>query len=360
MGLDSVSGRLSQRRLQFLIYIVRMIRKAYRINPGNIAHLKPSEEELPEPGQGEVQIAVKCIGLNFADLYTVWGMYKAAPTENFIPGLEYSGIISAIGEGVDGWKIGDRIMGITRFGAYTTAINIEAHYITRVPDDWSFEEGASFVVQALTAYYGMVDLGRLERGETVLIHSAAGGVGLQANRIAKRMGAFTIGSVGSDRKVDKLKEEGYDRWIVRSDNFANDLRDALGDRELNVVMECIGGKILKEGFRALTAQGRMIVYGNASFTTAGDAPNKLKMLWRYLRRPKIDPLILPNTNKMICGFNLIWLYPQIERFHGILQALSDLQLPAPLVGETYPFDALADAVRKLQSGQTMGKVVVQV
>lgn len=330
------------------------------MNPGSIGNMHVSEEELPDPTAGEAQVSIKAIGLNFADLFTVWGMYKAAPDKDFIPGLEYSGVVSKVGPGVTSVKEGDRVMGITRFGAYTDALNIDARYLVEVPDSWSFSHGAAFLVQALTAYYGMVDLGRLQKGETVLIHSAAGGVGIQANRIAKKFDAYTIGSVGSDHKLKLLEEEGYNEGIVRSNDFRQDLRNALGDRRLDVIMECIGGKILMDSFKELGLMGRMVVYGSASFTTPGDKPNKIKMLIRWLKRPKIDPMLLPNSNKTVVGFNLIWLYPQIEKYYRIVNELKDLALPEPIIGETYAFEELPQAIRKLQSGMTVGKVVVKV
>ncbi len=106
--------------------------------------------------------------------------------------------------------------------------------------------------------------------------------------------------------------------------------------------------------------GRMIVYGSASFTTPGDKPNKLKMLMRYLKRPKIDPLRLPKSNKSIIGFNLIWLYEEVNKYHRIVSELNDLHLPPPIVGSEFDFDGLPDAIRALQSGKTIGKVVVTV
>ena len=337
-----------------------MERRAYRIDPGSIGNMQFKTEEIAEPAAGEVQVDIKAVGLNFADLYTVWGMYKAAPNKDFIPGLEYSGVVDKVGPGVMSLKEGDRVMGITRFGAYCDRLNIDARYLVAIPAEWSFIEGAAFLVQALTAYYGMVDLGRLERGETVLIHSAAGGVGIQANRIAKKFDAYTIGTVGSSHKLKVLEAEGYDKGIVRSDNFRSDLRIALGDRRLDVIMECIGGKILMDSFKELGLMGRMVVYGSASFTTHGDKPNKLSMLIKYLKRPKIDPMKLPNSNKTVVGFNLIWLYSQVEKYDRIVNELNDLALPAPIIGETYPFESLPEAIRKLQSGMTVGKVVVEV
>jgi len=335
-------------------------RRVYRIQAGSIDNLKISTETLAPPEDHEVQIAVQCIGLNFADLYSIWGMYKAAPKVDFVPGLEYAGVIKVVGVNVLNWKPGDRVMGVTRFGAYAEYLNIDARYITPIPENWSFEEGAGFLVQAITAYYALVDLARMQAGENVLIHSAAGGVGLQANRIAKKLGAYTIGSVGSDAKVKLLQSEGYDAWIVRSKGFRKELERALGDRPLNIIMECIGGDILMDGFRTLAPEGRMIIYGSASFTTHGDKPNKLKMIVLYLRRPKLDPLLLPNSNKAVIGFNLIWLYHQAEKFSRVVNDLMTLGLPAPHVGMTFDFEELPDAIKALQSGRTMGKVVVRV
>ena len=100
-------------------------------------------------------------------------------------------------------------------------------------------------------------------------------------------------------------------------NAANDLKAALNGRRLDIIMECIGGKVLMDGFKELGVEGRMIIYGSASFTTPGDRPNKLSMLLKYLKRPKIDPLRLPNSNKSLMGFNLIWLYAQTEKFNRI-------------------------------------------
>jgi len=251
-------------------------------------------------------------------------------------------------------------MGVTRFGAYTTHLNIEEAYVIPIPDGWTDEEASGYLVQVLTAYYGLTYLGRLEKEETVLIHSAAGGVGILANRIAKKYGAFTIGTVGSAAKVDFCKKEGYDRVIVRSDNFGNDLKKALGERKLNVVMECIGGKIFKEGFKQMTEQGRMVIYGAAQYASPGKRPNYLKAAWMFLNRPKIDAQGLAEENKTVSGFNLIYLYEKSELLHQLLRELKDLNLEKPHVGHVINFDKMIDAIQLFQTGKTIGKVVVKV
>ncbi|MEL6852173.1 MAG: zinc-binding dehydrogenase, partial [Bacteroidota bacterium] len=152
-------------------------------------------------------------------------------------------------------------------------------------------------VQVLTAYYALRPLGDLQQGQTVLVHSAAGGVGLWANRIAQKWGAFTIGSVGRAEKLPLLEKEGYNRGIVRGKDFAEKLDQALDGRELDIVLECIGGKILRQSFEAMAPMGRLIAYGSAQYASRGKRPNYLKLLYYYLQRPKLDIQNTINLNK---------------------------------------------------------------
>ncbi|MEO0733034.1 MAG: alcohol dehydrogenase catalytic domain-containing protein, partial [Bacteroidota bacterium] len=203
-------------------------RRAYQLKAGSLANLKLVEAPLPPPAPGEVTVAVGAIGLNFADVFAIWGLYGATPPGVFTPGLEYAGTITAVGADVDAVTVGQRVMGVTRFGGYTTALNIDHRYVLPLPATWTLAEGAAYLVQALTAYYGLVRLGDLQAGQTVLIHSAAGGVGTFAGRIARQLGAHTIGTVGSAAKIDYLRAEGYDAWIVRDKKrFRTDLQRTL-------------------------------------------------------------------------------------------------------------------------------------
>jgi alcohol dehydrogenase len=286
------------------------------------------------------------------------GLYSATPKGPFIPGLEYAGEVVAIGAGVNKWQVGNKVMGVTRFGAYTSYLNIDARYIFPLPQSWSFEEGAGFMVQVLTAYYALVPLGALQSGQTVLIHSAAGGVGLQANRIAQKLGAYTVGVVGNVSKFDLLKKEGYNGAVVRTDNFQQDVRQALQGRELNLVLEAAGGKYFTWSYQLLAAQGRLITYGSAGFTPQRVKPDYPRLIWQYLRRPKIDPLKMTRENKSVMGFNLIWIYDKAELMHQLMQEINALSLPAPHIGHTFAFKELPQALRLFQIGGTTGKLVV--
>ncbi|MBC5991428.1 synaptic vesicle VAT-1 family membrane protein [Pontibacter cellulosilyticus] len=337
-------------------------RQVYRmLKAGSINDLRLQTEALEDPNADEVCVRVKAIGLNFADIFALQGLYSATPKGPFIPGLEFSGEVLAIGESVTEWKLGDRVMGVTKFGGYTSHINIDHRYIIPLPDNWTYEEGAGFLVQGLTAYYALTTLGNLQPNMAVLIHSAAGGVGILANRICKKFGAYTIGTVGRAGKVDFLrKEEAYDAIILRDGDFYEKLIDKLHGRPLCLIMECIGGKILKQGWKALAPMGRMVVYGNASFTSHGAKPNYPKLIWKWLKRPKIDPLRLPTENKSLMGFNLIYLYEQTEMMHRLLAGLMQLQLRPQHVGHVFPFEQMHEAIRLFQQGKTVGKVVVTV
>lgn len=186
---------------------------------GNIASLILRKDRLQPPAPGEARIAVKAVGLNFADVFTTLGLYAAAPKTEVIPGLEFSGVVEELGPDVpdrdgsetattsqstNGLKVGDRVMGVTRFGAFADKLNAQVHLLQTIPPGWSLQHGAAFLVQGLTAMYGLRNQGNLRRRQTVLIHSAAGGCGQFAMDICHAFGATPIATVGTPAKIDYL------------------------------------------------------------------------------------------------------------------------------------------------------------
>jgi alcohol dehydrogenase len=327
---------------------------------GSLKNLRLQQQTLSFPAPNEVTIAVEAIGLNYADIFAIKGLYSATPKGTFVPGLEYAGQVVQVGETVKHLRVGDKIMGVTRFGAYTTHLNVDARYVIALPQGWSFAQGAAFPVQVLTAYYALVPLANLQKGQTVLIHSGAGGVGILANRIAKRLGAYTIGVVGSASKLKVLQKEGYDGIVLRSAQFKAHVEKALQGRELNIVLETTGSKYFYWSYDLLAPQGRLITYGSAHFTTQGDRPNYLKLLWRYLFRPRLSPLKMIPQNKSLMAFNLIWLYEKTDLMRQLLDEIHALELPPPFIGHIFPFEELPQAVKLFQKGQTVGKIIVEV
>lgn len=337
-----------------------MKRKSYKVYKAkSLKNILLEGDSLSSPLPNEVSIAVKAIGLNYADLFAIMGLYSATPKGTFVPGLEFSGEVIHVGSLIKSLKPGDKVMGVTKFGAYATHLNIDERYIVPLPDNWTWEEGAAFPVQVLTAYYALFTLGNLKPGQTVLIHSAAGGVGLLANRIAKKFDAYTIGVVGRKEKLEKLKEEGYDEGIVRSSKFKGDLRKALKGRDLHLVLEATGDKYFTWSYEMLASQGRLVAYGSAQFTPTGPSPNFISLAWKYVFRPRINPLSMITANKSVMAFNLIWLYEKAGLFHELMEEIMKLQLSPPFVGHVFPFEELPKALDLFKSGKTMGKVIVK-
>jgi NADPH:quinone reductase-like Zn-dependent oxidoreductase len=323
---------------------------------GSLKNLKLKSSELPVVPDGRVLVEVKSVGLNYADIFAILGLYSATPKEAFIPGLEFSGDV--LESKHPDFKIGQKIIGVTRFGGYDSHIVADPYYLMPLPSGWTYEQGAAFPVQTLTAYYALRTLGDLQQRQTVLIHSAAGGVGLQANRIAKRFNAYTIGVVGYKEKIKLLQDEGFDTAIVRGDNFRKDLRDALAGCELNLVLETTGGKYFRYSYEALAPMGRVVAYGSAQFTPSSMRPNYLVLAFKYLFRPRVDPLSMIKANKSLMAFNLIWLYERKELMQKLLKEIGELHLPAPIIGHRYPFEQAVEALNFFRSGKSVGKIVL--
>ncbi len=336
-------------------------RSSYKVfKPGSLDKLQLVRESLAVPKPSEVTVSVRAIGLNYADIFAIMGLYSATPKGAFIPGLEFAGEVVAVGTGVKNLKTGDHVFGVTRFGAYTTHLNLDEKYLLPLPEGFTFESAAAFPVQALTAYYALRPLGNLQQGQTVLIHSAAGGVGLQANRIAKKWNAYTIGVVGNEAKFEILQQEGYDAWLIRNSQFPGNLKELLKGRPLHLVLEATGGKYFRWSYEALAPMGRLVAYGSARFTPRSKAPSWPRLAWQYLTRPKIDPMKMITDNKSVMGFNLIWLYEQHNLFQQLMHEIMALDLAPPHIGHTFTFDQLPQALELFRSGKTVGKVIIRI
>ncbi|MCP5053454.1 MAG: zinc-binding dehydrogenase [bacterium] len=322
--------------------------------------------ELTAPGNNELQIEVRVVGLNFADIFSCHGLYSAVPKGDFTPGLEYSGVVTGKGKDCTAYEPGDRIMGVTRFGAYASHLNIPEAYVWPIPKGWNFQQAAAFPVQALTAAYALWELGNLSEDKMVLVHSAAGGVGLMALDIIGKMNARTIATVGNEQKKSFLQlEKGLDESaiIVRTGKIGSRFDAALkaqGSNGFDIVLDGIGGKVFKPGFHRLNPQGRYIQFGAATLTPKGKSANYFSLLLKYFRRPRLDPLEMINRNRGVMCFNLIWLWEKVEQLRGLITDLWKLDLPAPYVGHEFPFEEAVEALSQFQSGGTMGKVVLKV
>jgi synaptic vesicle membrane protein VAT-1 len=353
-------------------------RRAWRIDrAGSLDRLHCVSEPIAPPGPGEARVNVTAIGLNFADVFACLGLYSATPKGSFVPGLEFAGAIDTLGPPAPGdgsaptatLRPGTRVVGLTRFGGYATALNADVRFMRPLREGWSFEEGAAFPVQALTAWYGLVRLARVDRADVVLVHSAAGGVGLNGLQILQRLGARAIATVGDPGKAQVLiGRMGMDpRSIIVRDSARHGARfgaqldaalQAIGASGLDVVFDAIAGPCFRPAYGRLRPEGRHVIYGAADYMTGGRRPDYLRLIPRYLRRPRLDPVQMIAENRSVLAFNLIWLWDAVERLASGYDALEGLITSPPFVGRTFAFDAVPQAMRWLQGGESVGKVVV--
>ena len=335
--------------------------------PGSVDDLKLNKTKmLGQLNRENVRVRVKCVGLNFADVFTVLGLYGATPRgETFVPGLEFSGVVI---EGPVAF-VGKRVSGVTRFGAFASVVDVPLHQVRVMPDHWSFQEGAAFIVQTLTVYYGLSALGRIKKDDVVLVHSAAGGCGSQALAICEKLGAKAIAVVGDSKKAETVKLLPKSAIIVRDrKNFGEQVKAAASNsysrENVDVVLDATLGDFFLGGWQNLAkGRGVYVVYGAADMTPRGNVAwynvfNWVKLAYKYYTRPRVDAMELPGENKTIAGFNLIWMYDKHELLLSLLSELEKMNLPPPMVGLEFDWEDLPHALKTFQSGKTSGKIVI--
>ncbi|MDE3810364.1 quinone oxidoreductase [Sinorhizobium meliloti] len=227
--------------------------------------LKMEGVTLAAPGAGEVQIRQVAIGLNFIDVYFRTGLYKSATGLPFIPGKEGAGVVTAVGDGVSMFSVGDRVAYASADGAYASERNVDASQLLKVPEGISLETAAAMMLKGMTAQYLLNQTFKVGPETTLLFHAAAGGVGLIAGQWAKALGATVIGTAGSQEKIDLALAHGYDHVInYRTDNFVERVKDLTGGRGVDVVYDSVGRDTYPASLDCLKPRGLWASFGNSS------------------------------------------------------------------------------------------------
>ncbi|HUH48983.1 MAG TPA: quinone oxidoreductase [Mycoplana sp.] len=225
--------------------------------------LKVEEVELSAPGPGEVRIRQAAIGLNFIDVYFRTGLYKADLP--FIPGKEGAGTVTALGEGVTDFALGDRVAYASADGAYAAERNVATKHLVKVPDEISLETAAAMMLKGMTAQYLLLQTFPVEPGHVILFHAAAGGVGLIAGQWAKALGATVIGTAGSKAKIDLALAHGYDHVIdYTKEDFAARVLELTGGKKCDVVYDSVGKDTFPKSLDCLKPRGMWVSFGNSS------------------------------------------------------------------------------------------------
>jgi len=223
------------------------------------------EFPTPAPGAGEVLVEVRAASVNFPDLLMTRGEYQHKPPLPFIPGLEMSGVVAALGEGVERWKVGDEVVGGARFGGFSDMAVCHAMGLRPKPKAFSFSQAAAFGTAYLTAYVSLVRRAQLEPGEWVLVQGAAGGVGLACVDLAKVLGARVIAASASDAKLKIIEDEYHPDALVNvTGGFRERVKEITGGHGADVIYDPVGGDVFDESVRCIAFNGRLLIVGFTS------------------------------------------------------------------------------------------------
>jgi synaptic vesicle membrane protein VAT-1 len=331
-----------------------------RAGPPEVLHVKEAPD--PQPKAGEVRIRVEASGINFADILGRMGLYPDLPPIPVVPGYEVGGRVDAVGAGVDGGWIGRDVLALTRFGGYADMACVPTQQVFGRPPGLSAQEGASIPVNYLTAWQLIVVMGALKRGETVLVHSAGGGVGIAATQIAKHLGAQVIGTASAAKHAE-LRALGVDHLIdYRTEDFETRTREITGGRGVELILDPVGGDSWKKGYRLLAPTGRLGAFG-ASALASGKERSVLGMLGVLARVPwfQFNPLTLMNANKGVFGVNLGHMWGEGQRLRQWADHLLELWAQGvvrPKIARTFRFDEAPLAHHFIQDRGNIGKVLL--
>lgn len=304
--------------------------------------------EIPEPavGPGTLKVEVEAAGCNFFDTLMVRGQYQVKPAFPFIPGGELSGAVVEVGAAVAGFAVGDRVLAPVPTGAYAERAVVPAASAWRVPPAMSFEEGATFPIVYPTSYAALVFRARMQPGETLLVHAAAGGVGLAAVQIGKALGARVIATAGGADKLEIVRQAGADALIdYQTDDFVERVRALTDGRGADVIYDSVGGDVFDRSLKCIAWNGRLLVIGFAG----GRIPEV-----------KANRILLKNIS--VVGVH--WgAYARnepervAETFTALFQMYAEGQVK-PVIFARYPLERTGEALVALGSRRTYGKVVV--
>jgi NADPH:quinone reductase-like Zn-dependent oxidoreductase len=333
--------------------------------PGGFRRLKIESFPDPSPAEDQVVVETKAIGVNYADCIVRMGLYASAKKYvgwPITPGFEFSGVVQKAGKNVKDLEVGSKVFGVTRFNAYSTHVVAPRDQLFIIPENVTYAEASAFPAVFLTAYYAVHLVVKIYPGSTILIHSAAGGVGSALLQLCKQAGWRTIGIVGSTHKVEAAKQMGADIVIDKSKEDLWKKVETYAPEGCDVVLDGNGVITLKESYKHLKPTGKLISYGfHSMFPKKSGIPNYLKLALAYLRTPKFNPIDMNSKNRSLVTFNLSFLFDRKNLFKIAMDSLyswlKEGKIRLPKV-TTYPFEEVARAHRDLQSGLTTGKLVL--
>ena len=337
------------------------MRAVWITKAGGPAALEVRETADPEPGPGQVRVRVHAAGLNFAEVMAAQGLYPDAPKPPCVVGYEVAGIVDALGANTTGPAVGSRVLALTRFGGHADVVCVPGEQVLPIPDAMSFEDAAAIPVNYLTAYHMLFRVASIRPGERVLVHMAAGGVGIAALQLCRTVGDIEVFGTASAAKHETLRAEGCAHPIdYRTADYAAEVRRLTGGEGVDIVLDPLGGNDWRKGMKLLRPCGRLVAFGFANMTS-GQRRRPAHMAAQIAGVPLLTPLQLMNHNRTISGVNIGHLWGQVTLLREEIQAILVLWeqgVVKPRIDATYPFTEAAAAHRRILQRQNIGKVLL--
>jgi len=322
--------------------------------------LELRDAALPSPKAGELRVRVHAAGINFADIMARLGLYPDAPPLPAVVGYEVAGEVEALGAGVSNFKLGDRVVSLTRFGGYSETLCVPAQTVTAMPLGLSFETAAAIPVNYLTAWLMLIQLGNLQPRDRVLIHGVAGGVGQAALQICRWKSAEVLGTASSSKHA-RLLASGVRHCIdYRKQDFEAETMRLTGGAGVDIVLDAVGGHSFKKSYRCLAPLGRLFMFGMSSLATRPKR-SLMSVASAILSTPFFHPLPLMSSNKGVFGINLGHLWERSENLGKMLQTIVRLTgegVFSPVIDRSFRFSEAAEAHDYIQARKNFGKVVL--
>jgi synaptic vesicle membrane protein VAT-1 len=336
-----------------------VMRQVWITKAGPPEVLKVREAPDPEAGEGRVRVRVRAAGINFADLMARVGLYPDAPKIPCVVGYEVSGTVDQVGRDVTDLHEGDRVFAMPKFGGYTDTLVVPRSSVFKMPEKMTFEEAAALPVVYLTAHHAMLFTGNLRQGASVLVHSAAGGVGLAAIQLAKMRGCVIFGTA-SPSKHDFLRVQGCQHPLDTYADYVAAVRAVVGERGLDLVLDPVGGASWKKGYDLLGPTGRLVAYG-LSAAASGNKRSLLHAMTQVMKVKKFNPMDMMSDNKTVTGVNMGHLFDRLDlltpQFEALVAMYEAGQI-APHVDRTFRFDEAGAAHQYLHDRKAKGKVLL--
>jgi synaptic vesicle membrane protein VAT-1 len=322
--------------------------------------LRFSERPRLAPQAGQVHIAVKRAGLNFSDLAARVGLYPDAPKPPMVMGYEVSGVIAELGSGVTQFAVGDRVLALTKFGGQASEVTVDAAQVLKIDDAMSFDDAAAIPVNYLTAFHMLFHVAPLKPNMRVLIHMAAGGVGLAAIQLCKTVSGTEIFACASTSKHAFLKSLGVQHCIdSRRQNYVEEVRRQTSGQGVHRVLDALGGADWSQGYNLLAPSGHLLCFGWANMV-GGPRRNVFRVAREFLSLRRYSPLDLMDKNRSVSGINLGHLWNENALLQGHLTALLELyrqQQIRPHVDQVFPLSSGAAAHQHVHERKNVGKVL---